>query len=130
MRLERGVITMGTKNNPGEFDAYSKALPDEPIFTLLGRDPLARELVLDWANRRYLAMITGAIADTEQERRKIAEARHCAMAMSDWYTVDPLLRGIEWTPEEAARMAEQPRPVLDINRIARTVEQIKRLGGS
>lgn len=29
---------MGTKNNPGEFDCYANAAPDEPMFILLGRD--------------------------------------------------------------------------------------------
>ncbi|HAW11807.1 MAG TPA: aspartate decarboxylase, partial [Chloroflexi bacterium] len=30
---------MGTKNNPGKFDCYDDAHPDEPMFVLLGRDP-------------------------------------------------------------------------------------------
>ena len=29
---------MGTKNNPGKFDCYEHAKPDEPMFVLLGRD--------------------------------------------------------------------------------------------
>lgn len=29
---------MGTKNNPGAFDCYANAEPDEPMFVLLGRD--------------------------------------------------------------------------------------------
>jgi hypothetical protein len=31
---------MGTKSNPGPFDCYAKAEPDEPMFVLLARDPL------------------------------------------------------------------------------------------
>lgn len=43
---------MGTKNNPGKFDCYANADPDEPMFVLLARDPLASDLVLLWAERR------------------------------------------------------------------------------
>ena len=63
---------MGTKNNPGEFDCYDKAAPDEPMFVLLARDPLAPILVDLWATLR------------ERERRDVskpAEARHCAAEM-------------------------------------------------
>lgn len=31
---------MGTKNNPGAFDCYANAEPDEPMFVLLARDLL------------------------------------------------------------------------------------------
>ena len=41
---------MGTKVNPGRFDCYAKALPDEPMFTLLARDPNFYEFVKLWAN--------------------------------------------------------------------------------
>lgn len=40
---------MSTKNNPGKWDCYAKAEPDEPMFILLGRDPLASMLVAIWA---------------------------------------------------------------------------------
>lgn len=30
---------MGTKSNPTQFDCYANALPDEPMFILLARDP-------------------------------------------------------------------------------------------
>jgi hypothetical protein len=40
---------MGTKNNPGKFDCYEKAEPDEPRFTLIGRDRFASGLVKLWA---------------------------------------------------------------------------------
>lgn len=36
---------MGTKNRPGTFDCYAAAGPDEPLFVLLGRDPVAPLLV-------------------------------------------------------------------------------------
>lgn len=66
---------MGTKNNPGKFDCYANALPDEPMFVLLARDDRAPLLVEEWAEM--------------SERRKtdpakIAEARDCAAAMRTW----------------------------------------------
>jgi hypothetical protein len=44
---------MGTKENPGPYDAMAKAEPDEPYFTLLARDPDASTLIREWATRRY-----------------------------------------------------------------------------
>jgi hypothetical protein len=43
---------MGTKANPGRFDCYAKARPDEQIFVLLERDPLAPFLVSIWSKVR------------------------------------------------------------------------------
>ena len=43
---------MGTKNNPGAFDCHAAAEPDEPMFVLLGRDPMAGLLVRLWAKMR------------------------------------------------------------------------------
>jgi hypothetical protein len=66
---------VGTKNNPGNFDCYANANPDEPMFILLGRDPYAPALVREWADRRE----QGGESNT-----KVAEARTCAFAMADW----------------------------------------------
>lgn len=43
---------MGTKTNPGRFDCYAAAEPDEPMFILLGRDRHAAALVNLWAAMR------------------------------------------------------------------------------
>jgi len=64
-----------TKNNPGKFDCYDKAHPDEPMFVLLGRDPSASRLVRIWARGREAAGET---------YEKVAEAYRCADAMQDW----------------------------------------------
>lgn len=66
---------MGTKNNPGAFDCYANAHPDEPMFILLGRDPAASLLVALWADIRE------AMGEAKE---KVAEARACASAMSEW----------------------------------------------
>lgn len=63
---------MGTKNNPGQFDCYAAAAPDEPMFVLLGRDKHAPTLARIWALLRT--------HDGESEE-KIVEALACADAM-------------------------------------------------
>lgn len=63
---------MGTKENPGRFDCYSKAEPDEPIFVLLGRDPQAGNLIRQWAMERSRLGEAGEV---------IMEALACAAAM-------------------------------------------------
>lgn len=73
---------MGTKQQPGEFDCYGAALPDEPLFTLLGRDRLAPGLVRAWADEREDAVARGEAP--ESDREKIAEARACAARMEAW----------------------------------------------
>lgn len=66
---------MGTKNNPGAYDCYENADPDEPMFVLLARDPLAPILVKLWANLREHAAGNPS---------KVAEARKCAVDMIHW----------------------------------------------
>ena len=77
---------MGTKNNPGDFDCYEAAATDEPIFTLRANDPLAPGLVEIWAQQydslKHRYSVTGTI--TEEQRKKIQEARQCAEAMRVW----------------------------------------------
>ena len=66
---------MGTKNNPGDFDCYSNAEPDEPMFILLGRDRMAPSLVSLWADVRE---------EHGEDAAKVQEARQCADAMRAW----------------------------------------------
>jgi hypothetical protein len=63
---------MGTKNDPGKFDCYANAEPDEPMFILLGRDPMAGALVREWARWREAS---GEAAEITKE------ARDCAVLM-------------------------------------------------
>lgn len=63
---------MGSKNNPGVFDCYANAEPDEPMFVLLGRDKHAPLLVNLWAYMRN--------ADGEAPA-KVGEACLCADSM-------------------------------------------------
>lgn len=66
---------MGTKNNPGAFDCYANAEPDEPMFVLLGRDKHAPALVYLWAMLREF---------DQEPPDKVAEARDCVEAMIQW----------------------------------------------
>jgi len=90
---------MGTKNNPGKFDCYHAAEPNEPQFTLLARDPTAPGLVALWAAIRLgdkegvaLAMsrlaesidVIGNKIGSEELKAKADEALACANAMQEW----------------------------------------------
>jgi hypothetical protein len=69
---------MGTKNNPGRFDCYANAEPDEPMFILLGRDPCARDAIITWVGARMEHMGDDPTSD------KIKEALVCSRAMEEW----------------------------------------------
>lgn len=64
---------MGTKNNPGKFDCYANAEPDEPMFILLGRDKHAPLLVKLWADLRAM---------DGEDINKVSEAITCAANMA------------------------------------------------
>src|SRR5271154_947158 len=68
---------MGTKNNPGAFNCYAVADPDEPMFVLLGRDPIAPFLVGWWAGLK-------SVHDPNADAAKIKEAMETAKAMDEW----------------------------------------------
>src|ERR1700689_1749851 len=67
---------MGTKNNPGAFDCYANAEPDEPMFVLLGRDKHAPALVWLWCALRTL---------DGEDPEKVKEARDTCIAMMQWH---------------------------------------------
>lgn len=72
---------MGTKNEPGEYDCYEKAEPDEPMFVLLARDVLAAKTVREWAEAYGWAK---GDKITPRQQDKINEAYNCADAMEKW----------------------------------------------
>lgn len=84
---------MGTKNNPGKFDCYANAEPDEPIFILLGRDRLAAHLVSIWSKIRmgdmeaasavFLDLLRkhSVVYGMEPDVDKAIEAMDCSFAM-------------------------------------------------
>lgn len=66
---------MGTKLNPGNFDCYANAAPDEEMFVLLGRDVAAPEAIRLWCNLRV------ANGLNQWEDKQIVEAMECARRM-------------------------------------------------
>lgn len=66
---------MATKNNPGKYDCYQNAEPDEPMFVLLARDKHAPALIWLW---RVLRELDG------EEPEKLKEAGTCAVEMMLW----------------------------------------------
>lgn len=70
---------MATKNAPGKYDCYSSAHPNEPLFTLLGRDPDAPLLVRIWALLRE---------KRGEDSDKVQEALQCAKDMESWCEKD------------------------------------------
>lgn len=86
---------MGTKSNPGEYECYAKAGPDEPIFTLRAKDVSAPYLVEIWvavrrgqfaqARRRLSAMIADQrVQKLVGECDKFDEALECGNEMRAW----------------------------------------------
>lgn len=51
---------MGTKSEPSRYDGYGKAEPNEPVFTLIGRDPAAPGLIRAWVLHHQNAKTDGA----------------------------------------------------------------------
>lgn len=90
---------MTTKNNPGQFDCYEKAAPDEPMFILLARDPVAPALVEAWRalragnpSRAKLAIEFGfeCLSNSKKpllplDSPKSMEALDCFDSMILWY---------------------------------------------
>ena len=73
---------MGTRNNPGKFDCHARALPDEPLFTVLARDQSAPWMVQQWAYERAREISAGL--RPESDREMVEEARAVADAMRKW----------------------------------------------
>lgn len=70
---------MGTKNNPNPNDCYIKANPDEPMFTLLGRDPTAKATIHAWCSLRIKTGLN------KPHDAKIKEAYTLAAQMENYY---------------------------------------------
>ena len=76
---------MGTKIEPGDFDCYAAAAPEEPIFTLRANDPLAPAVVRTWTVLyTALKFLTGGGWVYPRHRAKIGEAWRCARSMRRW----------------------------------------------
>lgn len=85
---------MSTKNNPGAFRCYEAALPDEPFFTILARDPAGPATLRFWADERERLGKT----DDPDDMDRIDDARRDAELMQDWReaNLDPVGTGPTW----------------------------------
>ncbi len=91
---------MGTKNNPGDFDCYANAAPNEPMFILLGRDPHAGDAVRLWARDREMLIKKGE--KPASDMAMVIEARRGARSM-DRYCLDrgrAIRRGETWNDSD------------------------------
>ena len=75
---------MATKNNPGAYDCYAAAEPDEPLFVLRANDPLAPGMVRGWAMQRVHQIMGGQKPNTPEAWAKVQEALQCAEDMEVW----------------------------------------------
>lgn len=73
---------MGSKLNPGDFDCYANAEPDEPMFILLARDRSAPSIVEAWADARERDILAGI--KPRSDMPMVVEARECAAKMTAW----------------------------------------------
>jgi hypothetical protein len=69
---------MATKNNPGKFDCYERAEPDEPMFILLARDPAAAHAIREWMAAR-MRIGKNTIGDAQMN-----DALNCIYEMERW----------------------------------------------
>ena len=74
---------MSTKNNPGNYDCYANAEPDEEMFVLLARDAFAPALVRAWAINRKLQIDRGT--KPQEDMQQVTEAHECAEKMEKWF---------------------------------------------
>lgn len=73
---------MSTRNNPSLFSCADRAMPDEPVFELLARDPSFAKFVRAWADEREAAIRCGERPAWDMEQ--VSEARACAAAGEAW----------------------------------------------
>jgi hypothetical protein len=72
------------KTSQGNRDCIAKAKAGEPMWIIIGRDPVYEETVEFWATARERAIADGRIEDTPHEREHIATA--CRYAAAGWRT--------------------------------------------
>ena len=85
---------MSTKNNPGPFgDCYLKAEPNEPVFTLLGRDPTAAIVITFWRKLRVELGKDGEQVDQAADIARDMEAY--ARGLGKGAQIDQLLLAFE-----------------------------------
>lgn len=87
----------------GAYDALEKALPGEPIFPLLGRDPAAPAAVTEWARiRRNRAFRKWGESHRPADKELLAaELKQCCEAE------EQALQFTEWREQQEGKASEQ-----------------------
>jgi hypothetical protein len=88
---------MGTKQQPGAYDCYAGAELNEPMFILLGRDPMAGPLVRIWAKLRE---------DMGEDPAKVHDANLTAAELERWAVSKGKEEKIRAVVEALKRLAE------------------------
>lgn len=70
--------SVASKADPSPFEAFAKAKPDEPYFTLLARDPLSTSTIAWW--------VTMARTMELHPAEQVDEAERISAAMDRWRT--------------------------------------------
>lgn len=65
-----------------ELDCYQRALPDEPKFTLLGRDPMFAHFIREWADHREREIKCGV--RPKDDIAQVINARIIACEGEEW----------------------------------------------
>ena len=103
---------MPSKQNPGVYDCYKAALPDEPVFTILGRDLAGPATLEFWASQRI--KLGKTVEDDDKDRIRVAFDD--AKEMQEWRDkmLDASVDGIPpWRlPVHFIGEAEEPHPDL------------------
>jgi hypothetical protein len=100
---------MANKNHPGKFRCYEAAMPDEPMFVILGRDPAGPATLAFWARQRE---IMGKDQEGDDLERIVA-ARSESEDMFHWraHNVDGPNGHPTWRdPRPAAALDNYTRP--------------------
>ncbi len=102
---------MSTRMNPGPFDGHAAALPDEPMFVLLARDPDAPVMVQTWAKHRLY--LIGRGSRPAEDKAQAEHALTIAASMDSWRRAnDGRWRQAPPTPTTAST-AEMRRALAD-----------------
>jgi hypothetical protein len=104
---------VGTKNNPGKWDCYHNAEPDEPMFVLLARDITAQYLVAAW--------VAVQCGDTENAVRMILDAGVARLA-----TDKPLKERVDPKIVEASQCSKSMRTWLLARQLEKLEERLRR----
>jgi hypothetical protein len=71
---------MATKRNPGKYDCYENAEPDEPLFVLLASSRVSLLAMC----AAFLGLLWHALFRRPSDPAKVSEAADCARGMRGW----------------------------------------------